>query len=144
MQEATEAITGASVKSPKTILGFFAIVFGLLCSVAAVLVWTFARTPALHGLIVPVVIFVGSVVLMLLIGVFITAWIDPTILMLGQVSGEIYIQNRKLKLGDSTSGEYTEHVISPAQAGNAPLLALKLATHSFRPPTCSPTNWAWT
>jgi hypothetical protein len=101
LHEGSEALTSASIRAPKTVLGYFAVALGLLCTTAVGLVWAFARTPALHHLIQPVMIFVGIVVVVLIVGVFITAWIDPTILMLGQVTGEIYMANRRRRLGDA-------------------------------------------
>ena len=106
LRQATEAVTSANYRSPKTILGFFAVVLSVLASATVVVVAILAGEPKLHRLIVPVLAFVGTVVVSSLASVLLTAWKDPTILMLGQVTGEIYIANRKLSLGDSGAGEF--------------------------------------
>jgi hypothetical protein len=108
--EGVEAITSASYRTPKTVLGFFAIIVGLVIAGASTVIAVFSRQTDLYALIVPVLVFVGFVVLAVLGGIFVTAWKDPTILMLGQVTGDIYIQNRRLTLGDSTAGEFTEEI----------------------------------
>ena len=108
IRETTDAIATANYRSPKTVLGFFAIIAGILMSGAVFAVGILARVPQLHPLITPVLVFTAVIIVILLAGVFITAWKDPTILMLGQVTGDIYIQNRKLTLGDSTHGEFTK------------------------------------
>ena len=112
-QQAAEAVTAANYRSPKTVLGFFAIIVGILITGATFVVGIFSREAALHSLIVPVLLFCGGLVVVVLVGVFVTAWKDPTILMLGQVTGDVYIANRRLTLGDSNAGEFTEELDSP-------------------------------
>jgi len=107
-KEASHTIRTASYKSPKTILGFFAIVVGILVTGASVVVGLLARFDSLHPFIPWILIFAAIVIVAVLVGVFVTAWKDPTVLMLGQISGQDYIENRKLALGDSSSGEYYE------------------------------------
>ena len=101
----------ARYKSPKTILGFFAILIGILGTTTVISVGVLARYPELHPLISDVLIFFASVFLLTLIGVFLTAWKDPSILMLGEVSGEIFLEYKKLTLGDSVAGERVEKFI---------------------------------
>lgn len=60
-----------------------------------------ARFDSLHPFIPWILIFAAIVIVAVLVGVFVTAWKDPTVLMLGQISGQDYIENRKLALGDS-------------------------------------------
>ena len=97
-------------KTPKTILGFFAIVLAILFIGAIWIVAILAADPNLHCLILPILLFLAAVLLLVLIGIFVTAWKDPTILMLGQVTGEVYLQYRQLKLGDSFQGESIEDI----------------------------------
>src|SRR5438874_773163 len=104
-REATQAMAGGTYRSPKTVLGFFAILIGILASAAVVVIGVLARVAALHYLILPILLFVAAVIVFSLLGVFVTAWKDPTILMLWHVTGEIYIENSKLTLGDSSAGE---------------------------------------
>jgi hypothetical protein len=112
IHEAAEALTTATYRAPKTILGFFAIVLGILVSGAAIIIGVLAGSAELRHLVLPILIFAGGVLLVVLIGVFVTAWKDPTILMLGQVTGEVFIENRRLTLGDSNIGEIKETVLS--------------------------------
>lgn len=100
----------AQLRAPKTILGFFAFTLGSLAIGAAVVIKALVGAPALHGLIVPILLFVAVLILGVLGGVFITAWKDPTILMLGEVSDEAFIENRRLSLGDSIRGDQTEEI----------------------------------
>jgi hypothetical protein len=88
MHPAAEVLTSATDRAPKTVLGFFAIALAILASACAVVVGLLARVDALHALIPWVLGFGASVLVAVLAGVFITAWKDPTILMLGQVTGE--------------------------------------------------------
>ena len=105
LREATRAVTAANYRAPKTILGFFALVVAILSSSTVVVIGILARVPALHGLIIPVLLLLAGIAGAAIGGVIATAWKDPTILMLGQVSGKIYIANRKLTLGDSATGD---------------------------------------
>jgi hypothetical protein len=103
----------ANYRSPKTILGFFAIVVGILVSGATLVIGILSGVSDLRYLIVPILVFAALLVVAVLVGVFITAWKDPTVLMLGQISGEVFIENRRLTLGDHMSGEYSEDVAVP-------------------------------
>lgn len=113
IREVQQTIKSGSYRSPKTILGFFAIIIGILLTATTATIGILSRSELLHWLIVPVLIFAALVILFVLIGVFVTAWKDATVLMLGQVTGQEFIENRKLTLGDSISGEYIED-FSPA------------------------------
>ena len=104
----------AQFRAPKTILGFFAIMVAILATAAVGAISVLARISQLQSYVAPILIFVALIIVLVLIGVFITAWKDPTILMLGQVSGEVYVEFHKQRLGDSTSGEYSEKVLLPA------------------------------
>ena len=106
-------------RAPKTVLGFFAIVLGIVVAGASVALGIFSRTPALHNLITPILLFVAVLIVALLVGVFITAWKDPTVLMLGEISGEAFIENRKLTLGDSVFGETRENIQVAVASANA-------------------------
>ncbi|HYI12667.1 MAG TPA: hypothetical protein VEK57_26690 [Thermoanaerobaculia bacterium] len=115
LREATRAVTTANYRAPKTILGFFALTVAILSSSTVVVIGILARVAALHGLIIPVLVLLAGIAAAALGGVIVTAWKDPTILMLGQVSGEIYIANRKLTLGDSATGDSSR--MSGSRAG---------------------------
>lgn len=119
-RETAEAFTTARYQAPKTVLGFFAIVLAILVTGVAAVVAILARNSTVTYLIVPILVFAGIVVIGVLVGVFVTAWKDPTILMLGQVSGEIFVENRRLKLGDSVAGEQTVVIEATADAVVAP------------------------
>ena len=112
LANATETVTTANYRSPKTVLGFFAIVVAIVVTGATFVTGLLSRTPTLHHLVVPVLLFAGILVVAVLVGIFVTAWKDPTTLMLGQVTGEVFIENRRLTLGDSNAGEYTEDIVS--------------------------------
>ena len=107
-KEASHTIKSTNYKSPKTILGFFAIVVGILIAGTSAVIGLLSRVDALHSYIPWVLLFAAFVVVSVLVGIFVTAWKDPTVLMLGQISGQDYIENKKLTLGDSNSGEFFE------------------------------------
>lgn len=111
--ETAESLTTARFRSPKTILGFFAASLGILATATVVLVAILAKTAELHSLLVPVLCVSGGVFLLLVGGVFVTMLVDPTLLMLGEVSGDVFVRLRQMKLGDSTRGEYTVKVPEP-------------------------------
>jgi hypothetical protein len=98
------------VRTPKTVLGFFALLIGILFVSATWVIRILASRIELHYLIIPVLVFLAAILVLVLVGVFVTAWRDPTILMLGQVTGEVYLQYRRLVLGDSASGEFIEDI----------------------------------
>ena len=120
-REATEAVTSANYRAPKTILGFFAIVLGILASSTVVVVGILVHVPVLHRLVIPVLLFAAAILVAALAGVLLTAWKDPTILMLGQVTGEVYLANRRLTLGDSTAGEFAQLLAAPSADRAKPL-----------------------
>lgn len=108
MEVQEDSVKTVTYKKPKTVLGFFAIVLAILGTTGSAIVGLLSRTEPLHSAVPWVLAFLGFVFLGTLVGVFVTAWRDPTILMLGQVSGEDYLANRRLTLGDSDEGEYID------------------------------------
>lgn len=107
--------------SPKTILGFFALVVGIVAAAVVGGVAVLATDAALHHLIVPVLIFFGVLVVAVLIAVLSIALRDPTKLQLGEVSAREFIEYQRLTLGDSMAGESVENVPvvrSPASAAS--------------------------
>lgn len=123
-KEASHTIKSGSYKSPKTILGFFAIVVGILVTGASAVIGLISRVESLHPLIPWILVFSAIVVVIVLVGVFLTAWKDPTVLMLGQMTGHDYIEHKKLTLGDSGAGEYYE-VISNTESPSSSRAALE-------------------
>src|SRR5687768_9221322 len=105
LREATRVVAAANYRAPKTILGFFALVVAILSSSTVVVIGIIAHVPALHRLIIPVLLLLAAIAAAAIGGVIVTAWKDPTILMLGEISGRIYIANRRLTLGDSALGD---------------------------------------
>lgn len=128
LREATRAVATADYRTPKTILGFFALVVAVLSSSTVVVIGILAGTPALHGLIIPVLLLLTGIAISAIGGVIATAWKDPTILMLGQVSGEVYIANRRLTLGDSASGDTARRSGNAAADASRILLKKREAT----------------
>lgn len=115
IREIAHEIRGGTYRSPKTILGFFAIVVGLVLAAVVTTVAVLARAESLHALIPWILGFAAILVVVVLAGIFFTAWKDPTVLMLGQITGHDYIENRKLTLGDSIAGEYIEDVVQSSE-----------------------------
>ena len=102
----TNAFRSRQTINPKTVLGFYATVLGLLLTATVGAVGILAQTGTRTDLI-PWLLTFGAVFLVLLIlGVFVVTLIDPSKLMLTQVTGSEYaaIQHRAI-IGDSTVGE---------------------------------------
>lgn len=126
LKEVTDTIQTISYSKPKTILGFFAIVLAILGTTCSIIIGVMSHSKELHIFIPWILGFLAIIFVATLVGVFITAWKDPTILMLGQVTGQDYITNRRLTLGDSEQGEYIEisSTTSPTIIANQTLAAL--------------------
>jgi hypothetical protein len=103
--------------APKTVLGFYAIVLGILAAAGAAAIKFLAGEPDLHHLVAPILVFVGAVIVLILLGVFAVTLKDPTKLQLGQITGREYIEAQRLTLGDSNSGEFIETL--PVLGGEA-------------------------
>jgi hypothetical protein len=105
-----QAIRSREAAAPRSILGFFGVLFLIVvCGGLGALI-ALAQENSLHHLIGPILIFVGALAVVLVVGVFFVAWNDPTKLMLGQVSTRDLIEYRKLTLGSSATGERLETV----------------------------------
>lgn len=104
-------------KKPKTVLGFFAIVLCIVNTGGITLIGLLAGTESLHFLIPWVLSFLALVDLGIIGGIFAVTCFDPTKLMLGQVTGNEYLANRKLTLGDNEQGEYIEEINSRIVGG---------------------------
>jgi hypothetical protein len=102
--ELTNAIRSRQISNPRTVLGFYAGVIALLLAgdVAAVGVLASAK---IETFLIPWLLgFAGAMILLLLLGVFIVTLIDPSKLMLGQITGTEYADIHRITLGDSDSG----------------------------------------
>ncbi len=110
-------VTGL-LRSPKTILGFLAILVGLVAATLVLVLRLATDNLALQAFIPHILAFGAGVLLFVLLAVFVTAWINPTKLMLGEVKGEVYLQMLRLKQGDSLAGDIVENVpavVTPGQ-----------------------------
>jgi hypothetical protein len=93
------------------VLGFYATVLGLMLTAAVAAVGVLAATDTSTNLIPWLLGFAGAVVVLLLLGVFIVTLVDPSHLMLGQISGSEYVEIQRATLGDSTRGEHQVAII---------------------------------
>lgn len=106
LTQVTNAVRQRQAINPKTVLGFYATILGLLFAGTVSCVAVLASSGTDTFLIPWLVVFCAIVLVLLLSGVFIITLIDPSKLMLTQVSGADYlaIQQRTV-VGDSLSGE---------------------------------------
>lgn len=74
------------LRSPRTILGFFAALMAILGITIFGLVRVFADVSALQGLIPIVLIFGGGAFAFIALAIIITSWVKPERLMLGEVT----------------------------------------------------------
>lgn len=115
IEQVTHAIRGGQYSAPKTVLGFLGVIALIIASFASVAIITFASTSGLHWLVLPTLLFVGVGAVALVWAVLHLAREDPTPLVLGEITGDEFIANRKVTKGDSVSGEYVE--LAPARPG---------------------------
>lgn len=106
-------ITGgaARMKSPRTILGFLAIVFGTITVGTGVAMHALSTQPALHGMLTGIVAFWAATAVALTASVLFMANFRPEALMLGEITGEVFLKLKQLELGDDVSGEFSEQVL---------------------------------
>jgi hypothetical protein len=128
----TDTIKGRQTINPKTVLGFYATVLGILLAGGVSATGFLATTDTATWLLPWILGFCAGVFVLLLVGVFAITLIDPSKLMLSQVSGTEYaaIQQRVI-LGDSTSGERVE-IISPEPAALPTVEVIAVSNHSER------------
>jgi hypothetical protein len=98
------------VSSPKTILGFFVALIGLLGLSIFGLAKVFAEVEALRRYIPSLLLFGAGAFVFVAVSILITAWINPEKLMLGEVKGEIYLQMLRLRQGDNVAGDVIEQI----------------------------------
>jgi hypothetical protein len=111
VQEVMRAVRGGERTSPKTVLGFLAIMVSILASATVFSVLFLSEKSKLYYLI-PIVLMVFIVVFVLITGaVLLIGWKDPSKLMLGQITGRDYALIQRLTLGDSNAGERVDNVI---------------------------------
>jgi hypothetical protein len=111
IKEAVRAVRSRQTINPRTVLGFYATVLGLLLAAVVSAVGVLAATDTSTNLIPWLLGFAGSVVFLLLVGVFIVTLVDPSHLMLGQITGSEYVEIRRATLGDSTRGEHVVTIV---------------------------------
>jgi hypothetical protein len=107
---------GRKTINPKTVLGFYATVLGLVLATTVGLVGVLAVNNVATYLIPWLLGFSGFVFVALIAGVFIVSLKDPSKLMLTQVTGMEYAQIQTLILGDSSTGDRLE-VVSALENG---------------------------
>lgn len=105
VSELTRAFQRRQTINPRTVLGFYATVLGLLLTACVAGVAVLATTKTSTYLIPWLLGFAALMVLLLLGGVFLVTLNDPTKLMLGQISGMEYAEIRRAVIGDSVTGE---------------------------------------
>jgi hypothetical protein len=96
------------VRHPRTVLGFYAVLLGLVeAGVVAILVVLVSQQD-LHYL-VPWVIAFGALIFVAIIVVVVAMnMIDPTKLQLEPIKGQEFLDYQKVTRGDSIGGDYVE------------------------------------
>jgi hypothetical protein len=105
-----QALGVSTYAAPRTILGFFGIVLLLVVSGAVAAIGFLARHTGLYYLIPDILLGSIAFAVLELVAVIGIALVDPTRLMLGQMTGTEFIEHRRLGLllGDSAYGERLE------------------------------------
>ncbi|WP_328532970.1 hypothetical protein OG836_22495 [Micromonospora zamorensis] len=117
--ELTKAVQGRQTVNPRTVLGFLATVLGLVLAAAISGVAILATTQIETRLIPWLLVFCAALALLLIGGVFVVTWVDPSRLMLGQVTGTEYAEIQKTVLGDSLRGERSIVAIEKIATGES-------------------------
>ncbi|WP_433355037.1 hypothetical protein ACQPYV_31920 [Micromonospora saelicesensis] len=115
LQQITEAVGGRKTVNPRTVLGFYATVLGIALAAVVGATSVLAATKTATHLIPWVLGFGGFLLLLLLVAVFGVTLVDPSKLMLGQITGTEYAYIRQASLGSSTTGERIELIRAAAQ-----------------------------
>lgn len=105
--ELMRAMRSNRTENPKTVLAFFATVLGIVLAAVVVAVGLLVRANGPEGTVVGVLIFGGVIATLLITAVFVLTVLDPSKLMLGQVTGTEYAEIQRVTLGDSSTGERT-------------------------------------
>lgn len=115
------AVRSRQTINPKTVLGFYATILGIMLTATIVIVSVLAKTGKQLNLIPWLLAFSGMVFVLLVAGVFIITLVDPSKLMLTQVTGTEYaaIQHQVI-LGDSSAGERVELVAAMPGVDSTP------------------------
>ena len=104
--ELTRAVRSRQAVNPRTVLGFYATVIGLVLVASALIVAALITSDEYGWLIPWILIFAGVLVVALVVGVFAVSLSDPSRLMLTQVTGSEYAEiQRFVVLGSSATGE---------------------------------------
>jgi hypothetical protein len=103
--EVIRAIQARQAANPKTVLGYYAGVSGILLSGCVAAVWVLATTHTATYLIPWILGFGGLVFVAVLVGVYRLNVTDPSKLMLRAVTGSEYYEIQRARLGDSLHGE---------------------------------------
>jgi len=102
------AVTHRKTLNPKTVLGFYATILGILFAGVVSVVGVLAASNVMVHLIPWLLVFSGATLLGLLVAVFILTLRDPSKLMLTQVTGTEYAVIQQRIVGDSAQGERVE------------------------------------
>ncbi|GIG40499.1 hypothetical protein [Cellulomonas phragmiteti] len=103
VSEAVQGFHSKRTENPKTVLAFYATILGLALTADTALVGVLASTGESTWLIPWLILFAGTLSIGLLAAVFFVALRDPSKLMLGQVTGEQYVEIQKLTLTTQTA-----------------------------------------
>ena len=108
-----EATRTGEYSRPRTALAFLSILVATIVGGAVGAVAILAREPDLRWGIPWVLGFAAFVAVATLITVLVLLIRDPTVLLLGQVTGREFLAHRVLTMGDNITGEHIEHVVAP-------------------------------
>ena len=117
--EVNRSLFARRKSEPKSVLGFYAIVLGILCAACVAICGALAWSGTAVGLIPWVLGFAALFLILLVAGVFVVMLRDPSKLMLTHVTGDQFLAiQSQHTLGDSLRGEHTISVLlSPRSPG---------------------------
>ena len=106
MTELTRAVATRQTINPKTVLGFYATILGLVLAACSALVAALTISKVSVWLVPWILGFTGLLTVLLITAVLVINVKAPAKLMLGQVSGEEYALITQVTLGDSLNGQH--------------------------------------
>lgn len=116
MSQIIEKAVASRAYNPKTVLGFFAIVLGIVLAASASATLILSRSERTVEYIPFVLAFAGLFILALVALVSTVMIVSPAKLMLTGVSGREFVEIQRLTLGDSMTGKRPVDIILPQPA----------------------------
>lgn len=117
MVEHVQGVVKRTTSNPRTILAFWGVALSVIVSGTVGTVGFLASSESRY-LVLPTLIFGGTLIVAIIVGLFVLCIVKPQRLMLGQISGTEYVAIEQRIYGDSDNGEFVGGLaVAPIPAG---------------------------